>query len=83
VLQDYFSVPFKGADDVDRAQNIELFDNIEDVLNSVATEELMQKMNFNVVKGYLQRRPCRISPPNTYSPLLLEMRTFLFATHWW
>jgi hypothetical protein len=67
-LQDYFSVHFVDADDADRAQNTELFEHIENILNSDATEELKQKMKLNVVRKYLERRPRMISP-RAQSPL--------------
>jgi hypothetical protein len=49
--------------------NTELFDNIVDAVNSDATEELTQNMKLNIVRGYLQRLPCRVSPPSTELPL--------------
>jgi hypothetical protein len=43
---------FANEDEANRAQNTKLFDNIDDILNSDAIEELTQKMKLNVAKGY-------------------------------
>jgi hypothetical protein len=68
-LEDNLSLHFVNTDVADKAQNENLLNNMEEVLNSDATEEMTQKMRLNVVRGYLQRRPRGISPPSTEPPL--------------
>jgi hypothetical protein len=68
-LQDDFSLHFVNADMAHNAQNEEPFNTIEEPLSSDATEEFTEKMKFNVVRGYLQRRPRRISPWSTKPPI--------------
>jgi hypothetical protein len=42
---------------------------IEEMLNSGIVTGVADKMKLNVAKGYLQRRPCKISSLRTVPPV--------------
>jgi hypothetical protein len=76
-LQDDFLLHFANAHVAERAQNEDRCNKIEELLNSDTTEELTSKMRPNVVRGYLQRSPGRISLPSTEPPLFTGNADFI------
>jgi hypothetical protein len=79
-LQENPSLHFTDADDADRGQSTELFDSIEDILKSEATQEFTEKIKLSIVRDTC-RDPHAGSHPLAESLLYLpEIRTLLVTT---